>query len=86
MTVFCVHTLSFDPPVVFPNKCTNVNYMYNETICNAYVCPRLGEGQGQSLRLNTVWLYFESALYLLNPWWDLQITFLKCKLWLYPLL
>ena len=43
-------------------------------MCNAYVWPRSFEVQGQSLRLNIVWLYFESALYLLNPWLDLQIT------------
>ena len=24
---------------------------------------------------------FESALYLLNPWWDLQITLHKCQVW-----
>jgi len=29
-------------------------------MCNAYVWPRSVEGQGQSLRLNIVWLYFES--------------------------
>jgi len=25
-------------------------------------------------------LYFESALFLFNPWWDLQITFLKAMM------
>jgi len=50
-------------------------------MCNAYVWPRSVEGQGQSLRLNIVWLYFESTLYLLNPWWDLQITLPKCQVW-----
>jgi len=42
-------------------------------MCSAYVWPRSVQGQGHNLRFN-VWLYFVSALYLLNPWWDLQIT------------
>jgi len=25
--------------------------------------------------------HFVSALYLLNPWWDLQITLHKCQVW-----
>jgi len=41
------------------------------------------QGQGHNLRLNIVWLYFVSALYLLNLWWDLQITFRKCQVWWY---
>jgi len=28
-----------------------------------------------------VWLYFVFALYLLNPWWVLQITLYKCQVW-----
>jgi len=68
---FCVRSVSFKSLVV----CTNVSY--NEPMCNAYVWPRSVEEQGQSLRLNVVWRYFESALYLLNPM-CLQITFLKC--------
>jgi len=58
-----------------------MNVSYNETMCSAYVWPRSVVGQGQSLRLNIVWLYFESALYLLNPWLDLQITLHKCQVW-----
>jgi len=34
---------------------------------SAYVCPRSIQGQGHNLRLNIVWLYFVSALYLFNP-------------------
>jgi len=49
-------------------------------MCSAYVWPRSVEGQGHSLRFNILWLYLVSALYLLNPWWDLQITLLKCQL------
>jgi len=35
-----------------------------------------------SLRFNIVWLYLVSVLYLLNTWWDLQITLHKCEVWL----
>jgi len=59
--------------------CTNV--CYDETMCSAYVWPRLVQGQGLNLRLNIVWLYFMSALYLLNSWLDLQITVHKCQEW-----
>ena len=48
-------------------------------MCSAFVWPR--SVQGHNLRLNIVWLYFVSALYLLNPWWDLQITWHKCQVW-----
>jgi len=54
---------------------------YDETMCSAYVWPRSGQGQGHNLRLNIVWLYFVSALYLLNPRWYLQITLHKCQVW-----
>jgi len=50
-------------------------------MCSAYVWPRSVQGQGHNLRLNIIWLYFVFALYLLNPWWDLQITLHKCQLW-----
>ena len=50
-------------------------------MCSVYVWPRLGQGHGHNLRLNIVWLYFVSALYLLNPWWYLQITLHKCQVW-----
>ena len=50
-------------------------------MCSAYVSPRSVQGQGHNLRLNIVWLYFVSALYLLNQWWDLQITLRKCQAW-----
>jgi len=49
-------------------------------MCSAYVWPRSVQGQGYSIRFNIVWLYLVSALYLLNVWWDLQITLLKCQL------
>jgi len=42
------------------------------------VCPSRFR---HNLILNIVWLYFVSALYLLNPWWDLQITLHKCQVW-----
>jgi len=59
-----------------------VTYICNhETMCSAYVWPRSVQGQGHNLWLNIVWLYFVSALYLLNPWWDLQITLHKCQVW-----
>jgi len=47
--------------------------------CAVHVWPR--SVQGQSSRLNIVWLYFMSALYLLNPLWDFQITLHKCQVW-----
>jgi len=50
-------------------------------ICIAYVWPRSVQGQGHNLILNIVWLYFVSALYLFNHWWDLQITLHKCQEW-----
>jgi len=46
-------------------------------MCSAYVWPRSVD----NLKLNIDWLYFMSALYLLNPWWDLQITLHKCQVW-----
>jgi len=79
MTVFCVRSLTFEPLVGFTNNCTNVKY--DETMCSAQVWPRLVQGQGHNLRLNIVWLYFVSALYLLNTLWDLQITLHKCEVW-----
>jgi len=59
----------------------STNVKYNETMCSAYVWPRSVQGQGHNPRLNIVWLYFVSALYLLIPWWDLQITLHKCQVW-----
>jgi len=58
--------------------CTNVKY--DKTMCSAYVWPKSVQGQGHSLRFNIVWLYLVSTLYLLNPWWYLQITLLNCQL------
>jgi len=75
MTVFCVRSISFEHLVGFTNNCTNVKY--DETMCSAYVWPRSVEGHCHNLRLNIVWLYFMSVLYLLNTWWDLQITLQK---------
>jgi len=42
---------------------------------------KVGSRSRLHLRLNIVWMYFMSALYLLNPWWDLQITLHKCQVW-----
>jgi len=58
------------------HKCRN-----DEKMCSAYVWPRSVQGQGHNLRLNSVWLYFVSPFYLLNPWWDLQRTLNKCQKW-----
>jgi len=49
-------------------------------LCSVYVW-RSVHGQGHNLRFNIVWLYIVSALYLLNPWWDLKILLLKCQVW-----
>jgi len=78
-TVFRVRSISFEPLAGFTNNCTNVKY--DELMCSAYVWPRSDQGQGYNLRFNIVWLYFVSALFLLNPWWDLQITLHKCHVW-----
>jgi len=72
-------SISFEPLVGITNKCKNVKY--DEAMCSASVWPRSVQGQGHNLRLNIVWLYFVSALYLLNPWLDLQITLHKCQVW-----
>jgi len=79
ITVFRVRSISFEPLVGFTNNCTNVEY--DETMCSAYVWPRSVQCQGHNLRLNIVLLYFVSALYLLNPWWDLQISLHICQVW-----
>jgi len=63
------------------NKYLCSNGSYAETTCSAYVWPRWVQGQGQNWRFNIVWLYFMSALYLLNPWFDLQNTHHKCQKW-----
>jgi len=76
MTVFRVRSISFEPLVAFTNNFAQMSSMMRR--CAVPMFDQSVEGQGQSLRLNIVWLYFEFALYLLNPWWDLQITFLKC--------
>jgi len=78
VTLSCPLYIFWTPGGIYKNLCTTVKY--NETMCSAYVWPRSVQGQGHNLRLNIVWLYFVSALYLLNPWWNLQITLLKCQL------
>ena len=40
------------------------------------VCPSICPSVRLSVRHT-----FVSALYLLNPWWDLQITLHKCQVW-----
>jgi len=76
MNVFRVRSIYFEPLVGITNN--RINAKYDETMCSAYVWLRSGQGQGQSLRLNIVWLYFMSAVYILNPWLDLQTTLYSC--------
>jgi len=79
MTVFsCLLYIFWTPGGIYKLLCTNVKY--DETMFSAYVLPRSVQGQGHNLRLNIVWLFFVSALYLLHPWWNLQITLNKCSL------
>jgi len=73
---FRVCSISFEPLVGFTNYFARMSAIIRRYAM--YVWPRSVVGQDQSLRLNIVWLYFESALNLLKPWWDLQITFMKC--------
>jgi len=79
MTVLRVLSIYFEPVVGFTNNFAQISSMM--TICSAYVWPQSVHGQGHNLRLNIIWLYFVSALYLLNLWWDLQITLHKCQIW-----
>jgi len=81
MTVFHVGSISFwTPGWIYKLLYTNVKD--DEMMCSAYVWLMSVQGQGHSLRLNIVWLYLVSALYLLNPWWYLQITLHECQLYL----
>ena len=79
VTLSCSLYIFWTPSGIYKQLCTNVKY--DETMCSAYVWPRSGQGQGHNLRFNIVWLYFVSALYFLNLWWDLQITLHKCQVW-----
>jgi len=47
-------------------------------MCSAYVWPR--SVQGHSPRLNILWLYYVSALYLLKGWWPFEMTRHTCKI------
>jgi len=80
MTVFRVRSISFEPLVVFTN-----NFAQMSAMLWRCAVPMFDQGwfkvHGQNLRLNIVWLYFMPALYLLNPWLDLQITLHKCQEW-----
>ena len=65
--------------------------MYDGMMCIAYVWRRLVEGQGQSLRLNIVWLYFESALYFWTPGgiykqlsWNVSYNETMCSAYVWP--
>ena len=75
MTEFGVHYISFEPLVGLQITLHMLSMMRRCAVPRFDQCRF--QGQGQRLRLKIVRLYFESALYLLNPWWDLQITFLK---------
>jgi len=77
VTLSCLLYIFWTPGGIYKQHCTNVKY--DETMCIAHVWPR--SVQGHHLRFDIVWLYFVSALYLLNPWWDLQITLHKCQVW-----
>jgi len=79
LSVTCLLNIVWTPGRINKLLCTNVKV--DETMCSAYNWPSSGQGQGHNLRLSIVWLYFVSALYLLNPWWDLQITLHKCQVW-----
>jgi len=52
---------------VCPSRFRVRSISFDETMCSAYVWPRSVQGQGHNLRLNIVWLYFVSALYLWTP-------------------
>ena len=45
------------------------------------VCPSVRPSVRASVRPSVRPSHFVSALYLLNPWWDLQITLHKCQVW-----
>jgi len=77
--ISCPLYIFWTPGGIYKLLCTNVKY--DETMCSAWVWPRSVEGQGHNLRLKNVVLYFVSAPYLLNPWWDFQITLHKCQVW-----
>jgi len=80
--LYAVHKEIKDFNLILSDNVTCNRVKYDETMCSAYVWPRSVQSQGLNLRLNIVWLYFVSALYLLNPWWDVQITLHKCQVWL----
>jgi len=75
MTEFGVHSISCEPLVGLQKTAQMLSMMRQCAVPRFDQCRF--QGQGQQLRLNIVRLHFESALYRLNPWWDLQITFLK---------
>jgi len=52
---------------VCPSRFRVRTISFDETMCSAYVWPRSVQGQGHNLRLNIVWMYFVSALYLWTP-------------------
>jgi len=79
VTLSCPLYIFWTPSGIYKYLCTNVKY--DETICIINVWSRSVQGQGHNLRVNIVWLYFVSALYLLNTWRDLQITLHKCQEW-----
>jgi len=80
MTLFRVRSISFEPLVGFTNYFAQMSPMIGRCAV-PNVWPRSVQGQGHNLRLNIVWLYFVSALYLMNPCWVLQIVLHKCQVW-----
>ena len=42
---------------------------------------KVGSRSRSEFKIKNLWPYFVSALCLLNPWWDLQITLHKCQVW-----
>ena len=79
VTLSCPLYIFWTPGGIYKYLCTNITY--DETMCSVYVWPRSVQCQGHNLRLNIVWLYFVSTLYLLNPRWVLQITLHTCQIW-----
>jgi len=55
--------------------------MGRHIVFSSVVCLSVRMSVCPSVRLS-VRHTFVSALYLLNPWWDLQITLHKCQVWL----
>ena len=68
MLLFCISLLCL------PHK------MGRHIVFSSVVCLSVRPSVRLSVRLS-VRHTFVSALYLLNPWWDFQITLHKCQVW-----